>query len=618
MSHALTIALAGLWAVTPADAAPAPVTHRVDATVCDMGVPPASHERAGTFAVNGTLQTLRGVFPSVQGSGGVHALSRDAGTSNYRSLSGGPSFYGTPGAPFQIPSVFLRGSAGVELHPSQVVQGGTHRDAALRLDLDEPFDRVWVSGVTGRGDTTPSVTWYLYSGESGWSSPSWGNSSVGATFNLTIPLASDRSVFFATNAGSTDTNDNATFEGVSLRALAPPIAVTPLRQYDSTWAGVDYGGAELDAYINALPPGPERDRLIAAKQNVNIQSKGCMLTALTMVLNAEGAGPYTPDTLLGDLQDVGGISEIPVDSAVTWRGEIPAFTPGLDIVWGKLPLAVPGARLSDVAGSSTAGLADRLAVSIARRRPVIVSTSNGAHWVVAVGFTVESGVEKLQVIDPGHSDRDTAVPVSSVTNARFFEYGGAQRVVVNEGSVTVELTRAAAYEMAFGDGSAVQAVPSTGVVTGNVPGATMETVLPILDPDADPLTTAELADLRPRASSVLVLPDVTLGDSMFEITGSSTGVASLTASATTTSGRQIVVDHPVDVVSGAPVSVTITIDIEPCPPDVDGNGVLNLDDIAGFAEAYLASDLAADLTGDGVLNLDDVAAFADAFLGGCQ
>lgn len=55
----------------------------------------------------------------------------------------------------------------------------------------------------------------------------------------------------------------------------------------------------------------------------------------------------------------------------------------------------------------------------------------------------------------------------------------------------------------------------------------------------------------------------------------------------------------------------------PCPCDLTGDDVLNLDDIDMFATAFISGDLAADLTGDGVLNLDDIAAFADCFVAGC-
>lgn len=51
--------------------------------------------------------------------------------------------------------------------------------------------------------------------------------------------------------------------------------------------------------------------------------------------------------------------------------------------------------------------------------------------------------------------------------------------------------------------------------------------------------------------------------------------------------------------------------------DVNADGVLNLDDIALFADAFVAGDLLADMDANGLLNLDDVAFFAQAFLLGC-
>lgn len=55
----------------------------------------------------------------------------------------------------------------------------------------------------------------------------------------------------------------------------------------------------------------------------------------------------------------------------------------------------------------------------------------------------------------------------------------------------------------------------------------------------------------------------------------------------------------------------------PCPADLDGNGMLDLDDVGLFAAAFTSGNLAADLSGDGVLNLDDVNSFAAIFAAGC-
>jgi len=54
-----------------------------------------------------------------------------------------------------------------------------------------------------------------------------------------------------------------------------------------------------------------------------------------------------------------------------------------------------------------------------------------------------------------------------------------------------------------------------------------------------------------------------------------------------------------------------------CAADLDGNGVLNLDDVNLFASAFTGGDLLADLDGNGTLNLDDINTFAGAFVAGC-
>lgn len=54
-----------------------------------------------------------------------------------------------------------------------------------------------------------------------------------------------------------------------------------------------------------------------------------------------------------------------------------------------------------------------------------------------------------------------------------------------------------------------------------------------------------------------------------------------------------------------------------CLADTDGNGTLNLDDIARFADAFVGGATDADLNGDGSLNLDDITLFAESFVAGC-
>lgn len=58
--------------------------------------------------------------------------------------------------------------------------------------------------------------------------------------------------------------------------------------------------------------------------------------------------------------------------------------------------------------------------------------------------------------------------------------------------------------------------------------------------------------------------------------------------------------------------------VDPCPCDLTGEGILNLDDLDAFVSAFLAADPAADLTGEGTVNLDDLDAFIACYLGGCS
>lgn len=56
---------------------------------------------------------------------------------------------------------------------------------------------------------------------------------------------------------------------------------------------------------------------------------------------------------------------------------------------------------------------------------------------------------------------------------------------------------------------------------------------------------------------------------------------------------------------------------EGCRADINGDGVLNIDDIDEFLIAFPGGDLAADCDGSGTLNIDDVDCFVSTFLAGC-
>lgn len=56
---------------------------------------------------------------------------------------------------------------------------------------------------------------------------------------------------------------------------------------------------------------------------------------------------------------------------------------------------------------------------------------------------------------------------------------------------------------------------------------------------------------------------------------------------------------------------------DPCPADLNGDGLLDLSDVSLFIDAFAAQDLAADLNDDGLLDLSDVGLFVSLFLAGC-
>ncbi|MEN0020098.1 MAG: S8 family serine peptidase [Planctomycetota bacterium] len=54
-----------------------------------------------------------------------------------------------------------------------------------------------------------------------------------------------------------------------------------------------------------------------------------------------------------------------------------------------------------------------------------------------------------------------------------------------------------------------------------------------------------------------------------------------------------------------------------CAPDVNADGVLNIDDFSAFVTAFFDADMAADINGDDVLDIDDFSAFVTEFFNGC-
>ena len=55
----------------------------------------------------------------------------------------------------------------------------------------------------------------------------------------------------------------------------------------------------------------------------------------------------------------------------------------------------------------------------------------------------------------------------------------------------------------------------------------------------------------------------------------------------------------------------------PCPPDINGDGVLNFFDISAFLKAFSVQDTAADFNGDGMFNFFDISSFLVSYSAGC-
>ncbi len=56
---------------------------------------------------------------------------------------------------------------------------------------------------------------------------------------------------------------------------------------------------------------------------------------------------------------------------------------------------------------------------------------------------------------------------------------------------------------------------------------------------------------------------------------------------------------------------------QPCPADLNGDGIVNFVDVSAFVALFGAGDPRADFNGDGIINFVDVSAFVAAFGLGC-
>jgi len=69
---------------------------------------------------------------------------------------------------------------------------------------------------------------------------------------------------------------------------------------------------------------------------------------------------------------------------------------------------------------------------------------------------------------------------------------------------------------------------------------------------------------------------------------------------------------------GALSGTNVPVAGDNCPIDYDNSGVLDLDDITHFIQAFLGQLPDADLVSNGIYDLDDIQRFIDLYLGGCS
>ncbi len=75
----------------------------------------------------------------------------------------------------------------------------------------------------------------------------------------------------------------------------------------------------------------------------------------------------------------------------------------------------------------------------------------------------------------------------------------------------------------------------------------------------------------------------------------------------------VIVSNPI----GSVRSNRVTVDLDCCPADLTGDGLLNFFDISAFLMAFADADPSADFTGDGLFNFFDISDFLAAFAAGC-
>ncbi len=171
------------------------------------------------------------IFPrSVSGENGVYLQYREPDGS-YTDLTWFSDYnFRTPGTPWNIPVTFIADrvlDAGIALpapgviqaHPSAPVQCWYRRDNTIRV---VPILSAGAGGVRVRGQafrTQGSMRFYIYKGESGFSTPLW-EAWDGGDFDLTVPMSPGEALFFAVDAGPDDVSDWSFWRDIRFQEFA--------------------------------------------------------------------------------------------------------------------------------------------------------------------------------------------------------------------------------------------------------------------------------------------------------------------------------------------------------------------------------------------------------------
>jgi hypothetical protein len=185
---------------------------------------------AAAATITTTPTDLYDIFPqTTQGENGVYAMHRDVATGVYTDLAYASDYnWNTPdGAVYwYIPILSRAATAGkIGALPAGIGYSGVDRDVVMRVVLEGALPQVRITGSFGT-DYWPNMTFYIYKGLGGWTTPLWAaqcpdNPQVG-TFDLTIPFQSGDEIFFAVNGQGSSRHRDGFWQDVRLTGLPEP------------------------------------------------------------------------------------------------------------------------------------------------------------------------------------------------------------------------------------------------------------------------------------------------------------------------------------------------------------------------------------------------------------